>query len=137
MARLASTGASRPGLRGSGSALAATEIGAGESQTAASRRQTEPAAAARAASLTLGRRLHLSTALICTQLPHPAKKETGGEDAYLLGPHMVGVADGVGSWWEGGINPADYARALMHACRGSCVRMREEIELHPQQVRSK
>lgn len=47
---------------------------------------------------------------------------------------MVGVADGVGSWWEGGINPADYARALMHACRGSCVRMREEIELHPQRA---
>ena len=30
-------------------------------------------------------------------LPHP-HKETVGEDAFLLGPHMVGVADGVGSW---------------------------------------
>jgi len=67
-------------------------------------------------------------------LPHPSKVEAGGEDAYLLGPHMVGVADGVGSWWEGGINPADYARSLMHACRHSCARMKAEIELHPQQV---
>ena len=61
--------------------------------------------------------------------------EAGGEDAYLLGPDMVGVADGVGSWWEGGINPADYARSLMHACRHSCARMKTVIELHPQQVR--
>lgn len=30
-------------------------------------------------------------------LPHPRKVETGGEDAYLLGPHMIGVADGVGA----------------------------------------
>jgi len=44
------------------------------------------------------------------------------------------VADGVGSWWEGGINPADYARSLMHACRHSCAQMKAEIELHPQQV---
>jgi len=44
------------------------------------------------------------------------------------------VADGVGSWWEGGINPADYARSLMHACRHSCAKMKAEIELHPQQV---
>lgn len=30
-------------------------------------------------------------------LPHPNKVATGGEDAYLLGPHMIGVADGVGT----------------------------------------
>ena len=31
-------------------------------------------------------------------LPHP-HKGSAGEDAFLIGPHMVGVADGVGSWW--------------------------------------
>jgi CBS domain-containing protein len=35
-------------------------------------------------------------------LPHPNKVETGGEDAYLLGPHMIGVADGVGALLSGG-----------------------------------
>ena len=34
-------------------------------------------------------------------LPHPAKTESGGEDAFLLGPHMIGVADSTGRFQEG------------------------------------
>ncbi len=70
---------------------------------------------------------------VCT-LPHPSKADTGGEDAFVLGPHMVGVADGVGSWWEEGIDPAAYSRALMYASRTSCSLMKREKELHPQHV---
>mmetsp|Transcript_16589 Transcript_16589/g.54417 ORF Transcript_16589/g.54417 Transcript_16589/m.54417 type:complete len:292 (-) Transcript_16589:13-888(-) len=34
-------------------------------------------------------------------LPHPAKTESGGEDAFLLGPHMIGVANSTGRFQEG------------------------------------
>mmetsp|Transcript_13159 Transcript_13159/g.44267 ORF Transcript_13159/g.44267 Transcript_13159/m.44267 type:complete len:296 (-) Transcript_13159:787-1674(-) len=67
-------------------------------------------------------------------LPHPAKTESGGEDAFLLGPHMIGVADGVGSWWEGGIDPAAFARGLMFASRNSCTKLKREEELDPAKV---
>ncbi|KAK9823555.1 hypothetical protein WJX72_003722 [[Myrmecia] bisecta] len=49
-------------------------------------------------------------------IPHPAKMETGGEDAYFvssIGMGAVGVADGVGSWAEDGVDPAQYPRLLM------------------------
>jgi protein phosphatase PTC7 len=69
---------------------------------------------------------------VCS-LPHPGKG-TLGEDAFLLGPHLVGVADGVGSWWEHGIDPAKYALAIMHACRGECASQKVALELQPQQV---
>ncbi|TDH67174.1 hypothetical protein CCR75_006609 [Bremia lactucae] len=80
-------------------------------------------------------------------IPHPQKKETGGEDAFFLGlvPHegassipsqpleshsiptitegtqgpvqvlTMGVADGVGSWFEKGLSARPYAHALMVA----------------------
>lgn len=63
-------------------------------------------------------------------IPHPEKKQTGGEDAYYiaalssqedvrpLGPldaFCVGVADGVGSWFERGISAKEYSQGLMHA----------------------
>ncbi|EOD29340.1 Hypothetical protein EMIHUDRAFT_449869 [Emiliania huxleyi CCMP1516] len=57
-------------------------------------------------------------------LPHPAKTESGGEDAFLLGPHMIGVADSTGR--EGGIDPAAYARGLMFASRNSCASLQRE-----------
>ena len=78
--------------------------------------------------------LALSSAV--ANLPHP-HKESLGEDSFLLGPHMVGVADGVGSWWEMGVDPANYARALMHAACESCVgfkQERREIFRKPHQV---
>ena len=61
---------------------------------------------------------------VCS-LAHPRKEDTGGEDAFLLGPQMVGVADGVGSWWEREVNPADYARGLMHAAGRACAALKQ------------
>ena len=72
---------------------------------------------------TSGDQLYQNFALrsaVCS-LSHP-HKASAGEDAFLLGPHMVGVADGVGSWWEGGIDPAVYARSLMHASLLQCAK---------------
>ncbi|KAI8027708.1 putative protein phosphatase 2C 71 [Camellia lanceoleosa] len=51
-------------------------------------------------------------------LPHPSKASTGGDDAYfIVGQNWLGVADGVGSWSEQGINPGIYSRELMENCR--------------------
>lgn len=48
-------------------------------------------------------------------LPHPAKEETGGEDAHFIcvDEHVVGVADGVGGWADVGIDAGKFARELM------------------------
>ncbi|EOD37867.1 Hypothetical protein EMIHUDRAFT_460475 [Emiliania huxleyi CCMP1516] len=58
------------------------------------------------------------TPAVCN-LPHP-HKGTAGEDAYLLGPQLVGVADG----------------ALMHASAGECAeRARSGAEQRPRKAR--
>lgn len=52
-------------------------------------------------------------------LPHPEKVDTGGEDAFFVTSdgNVIGVADGVGSWRESGVDPGDYSRGLMRvAC---------------------
>ncbi|XP_075510520.1 putative protein phosphatase 2C 80 isoform X2 [Primulina tabacum] len=48
-------------------------------------------------------------------LPHPAKEETGGEDAHFIcdEEQAIGVADGVGGWADVGVNAGLYARELM------------------------
>lgn len=48
-------------------------------------------------------------------LPHPAKQETGGEDAHFIcvDEHVIGVADGVGGWAEVGVDAGKFARELM------------------------
>ncbi|XP_022775283.1 probable protein phosphatase 2C 80 isoform X1 [Durio zibethinus] len=48
-------------------------------------------------------------------LPHPAKKEKGGEDAHFIcaNEQAIGVADGVGGWADVGINAGEFARELM------------------------
>ncbi|KAH6788277.1 Protein phosphatase 2C family protein [Perilla frutescens var. hirtella] len=48
-------------------------------------------------------------------LPHPAKVETGGEDAHFIcaDEQVIGVADGVGGWADVGVNAGVYARELM------------------------
>lgn len=48
-------------------------------------------------------------------LPHPAKEETGGEDAHFIcaNEQAIGVADGVGGWAEVGIDAGEFARELM------------------------
>ena len=49
-------------------------------------------------------------------LPHPQKAAKGGEDAFMISPckRVIGVADGVGGWAEMNVDPAIYARGLMH-----------------------
>ncbi|CAN6482216.1 unnamed protein product [Victoria cruziana] len=48
-------------------------------------------------------------------LPHPGKKETGGEDAHFIcvDEQAIGVADGVGGWADVGIDAGQYAKELM------------------------
>eukprot|EP00240_Pyramimonas_obovata_P004297 CAMPEP_0118927678 /NCGR_PEP_ID=MMETSP1169-20130426/5098_1 /TAXON_ID=36882 /ORGANISM="Pyramimonas obovata, Strain CCMP722" /LENGTH=383 /DNA_ID=CAMNT_0006869497 /DNA_START=344 /DNA_END=1495 /DNA_ORIENTATION=- len=48
-------------------------------------------------------------------IPHPDKKEKGGEDSYFVaaGGKWIGVADGVGGWAELGVDAGEYARTLM------------------------
>ncbi|TYI56425.1 hypothetical protein E1A91_D11G209100v1 [Gossypium mustelinum] len=48
-------------------------------------------------------------------LPHPAKEETGGEDAHFIcaNDEAIGVADGVGGWVEVGVDAGKFARELM------------------------
>ena len=59
------------------------------------------------------RKLRLSSG--SCYLPHPAKEDTGGEDAHFIcaAEHAIGVADGVGGWAELGIDSGLYARELM------------------------
>jgi len=42
-------------------------------------------------------------------IPHPAKAETGGEDAFFISRGAVGVADGVSAWAREGVNAALYS----------------------------
>lgn len=48
-------------------------------------------------------------------IPHPAKQDKGGEDAYFACDRgmCIGVADGVGGWAEIGVDPGLYSRELM------------------------
>ncbi|EFN54672.1 hypothetical protein CHLNCDRAFT_24539 [Chlorella variabilis] len=48
-------------------------------------------------------------------IPHPAKADRGGEDAYFICDRgtCMGVADGVGGWAEVGVDPGLYSRELM------------------------
>lgn len=48
-------------------------------------------------------------------IPHPAKEDKGGEDAFFICEHglCMGVADGVGGWAEIGVDPGLYSRELM------------------------
>ncbi len=57
-------------------------------------------------------------------MPHVAKVERGGEDAFFVthtGVCALGVTDGVGGWAADGVDVAEYAR-------GICDRASEAIE---------
>ncbi|CAM9371950.1 unnamed protein product, partial [Heterosigma akashiwo] len=45
-------------------------------------------------------------------IPHPAKAQTGGEDACFVSSHSVGVFDGVGGWATLGVDTGLYSREL-------------------------
>ncbi|PSC69359.1 Serine threonine family 2C [Micractinium conductrix] len=58
-------------------------------------------------------------------IPHPAKADRGGEDAFFICErgYAMGVADGVGGWAEVGVDPGLYSRELMrhaNAATGTC-----------------
>ncbi|XP_021888897.1 probable protein phosphatase 2C 80 isoform X2 [Carica papaya] len=48
-------------------------------------------------------------------LPHPAKEDTGGEDAHFIctDKQAIGVADGVGGWADVGVDAGEFSRELM------------------------
>ncbi|GAB4813840.1 hypothetical protein N2152v2_000886 [Parachlorella kessleri] len=65
-----------------------------------------------------------------TSIPHPAKAESGGEDAFFVsgqGLGAVGVADGVGGWALEGINPALYPRQLLEQCEEGLAQHEEPL----------
>ncbi|BDA45683.1 probable protein phosphatase 2C BIPP2C1 [Coccomyxa sp. Obi] len=66
-------------------------------------------------------RLDIAAAL----MPHPEKVARGGEDAVFLADDRLafGVADGVGSWMEAGVDPGIYARELMNKCKEAATRI--------------
>jgi protein phosphatase PTC7 len=45
-------------------------------------------------------------------IPFPAKKDKGGEDAYYASDFVLSVADGVGGWNQRGVDPAKYSKKL-------------------------
>lgn len=52
-------------------------------------------------------------------IPHPAKVDKGGEDAYYISQNKrsFGVADGVGGWADVGVDPGEFSRSLMRQAR--------------------
>lgn len=52
-------------------------------------------------------------------IPHPQKAKRGGEDAFFAHPFAIGVADGVGGWNLGGVDPSQYSRALVAGALGA------------------
>lgn len=54
-------------------------------------------------------------------IPHPAKQDKGGEDAFFIADHCLGVADGVGGWAEIGVDPGLYSRQLMQFAKDATV----------------
>ncbi|CBZ50401.1 protein phosphatase 2C, related [Neospora caninum Liverpool] len=67
-------------------------------------------------SQTLQRRF-ISFDAHCVQIPHPSKREKGGEDAASCSDRFLVVADGVGGWESSGIDAGLYARELVHRLR--------------------
>ncbi|GMP39060.1 hypothetical protein CsSME_00010048 [Camellia sinensis var. sinensis] len=71
-------------------------------------------------------------------LPHPSKASTGGDDAYfIVGQNWLGVADGVSSWSEEGIDPGIYSRELMENCRKIVSKCNSIPLTNPEEVISK
>ena len=60
-------------------------------------------------------------------IPGPGKERSGGEDAFFCTPTALGVADGVGSWINEGIDPSLYPRKLMSAALNSSLKTPTEL----------
>jgi protein phosphatase PTC7 len=52
-------------------------------------------------------------------IPHPNKKQSGGEDAFFIDNQMMvfGIADGVGGWAGSGVDPAEYSKRIVSNCQ--------------------
>jgi len=64
-------------------------------------------------------------------IPHPAKVEYGGEDAYFVSTvdgGACGVSDGVGGWQDSGVNPAEYSQTLMEYAKEALTQGLDSIE---------
>lgn len=67
-------------------------------------------------SFTATEGVHLLSAAVV--IPHPHKKDNGGEDAFVVVGNMaIGVADGVGEWRLRGVDAGLYSRSVMEYCR--------------------
>ncbi|CAL9196288.1 probable protein phosphatase 2C 26 isoform X1 [Musa acuminata AAA Group] len=71
-------------------------------------------------------------------IPHPAKVDKGGEDAFFVTNHnggILAVADGVSGWAEQSIDPALFSQELMANASGLVVD--EEVSYDPQALMRK
>lgn len=84
------------------------------------------------------RRLELGFAVGSEVVPHPAKMEKGGEDAFFVSSYnggVLGVADGVSGWAEENVDPALFARELMEHAAAAVGN--EEVKNCPRQLIAK
>lgn len=81
------------------------------------------------------RTVRLMLAAGAAMIPHPAKADRGGEDAYFVceSGRCMGVADGVGGWAEIGIDPGLYSRELMNHAKEFALTMEPGAD-GPQQI---
>ena len=77
-----------------------------------------PTAAARAVPLRAHRR-HLHLLFGTANIPHPSKRDKGGEDAFFADTvsGAFGVADGVGGSARDGIDPGLFSRTMLSHCQ--------------------
>jgi len=73
--------------------------------------------------------------LLCgsSQMPHPQKAHTGGEDSLFICPNgsAAGVADGVGEWqWRFGLDPRAFADELMQGAKIAGEQTQHQVGLH-------
>jgi len=62
-------------------------------------------------------------------LPHPEKRERGGEDAFFIGNDVFGVADGVSSWGKYGIDPGKFSKKLMSEANEATQETKDVLEI--------
>jgi protein phosphatase PTC7 len=43
-------------------------------------------------------------------VPHPSKRDKGGEDAFVAAHDLMVVADGVGGWARQGVDPGLFSK---------------------------
>ena len=61
-----------------------------------------------------------------SQIPHPLKIATGGEDGYFIDSEIMGVADGVSAWKiKFGIDAGVFAKALCSNMKESYLEWKE------------